>query len=62
MSTSRKHLTIADICLDLDISRRTFHEWRMKGRAPRCLKLPNGDIRIRAAEYARWLDEHEEAA
>ncbi len=27
-------LTVADICADLGISRRTFYEWRMKGTAP----------------------------
>ncbi|QRP46893.1 AlpA family transcriptional regulator [Amycolatopsis sp. FDAARGOS 1241] len=61
MATQR-HLTIADICDDLGISRRTFHEWKAKGRAPRCIKLPNGDIRIRRTEYDRWLEEREEAA
>ena len=48
-------LTIADICTDLGISRSTFYEWRAKGRGPRCIKLPNGDIRINRAEYERWL-------
>lgn len=58
----RDRLTITDICDDLGISRRTFHEWRAKGRAPRCLKLPNGDIRIRRTDYERWLDTCEEVA
>jgi hypothetical protein len=44
------------------LSRRTWQEWRTKGRAPRCIKLPNGDLRIRRAEYERWLREREEAA
>lgn len=55
-------LTIADICADLAISRSTFYEWRAKGRSPRCIKLPNGDIRINRAEYERWLATLEEAA
>lgn len=55
-------LTIADICADLDISRRTFYEWRAKGRAPKCIRLPNGDLRVRRTEYQRWLDAREEAA
>ncbi len=53
-------LTIADICTDLGISRSTFYEWRAKGRGPRCIKLPNGDIRINRAEYERWLTTLEE--
>ena len=55
-------LTIADICADLAVSRSTFYEWRAKGRGPRCIKLPNGDIRINRAEYERWLTTLEEAA
>lgn len=67
MSTSasartRTRLTIADICDDLGVSRSTFYEWRAKGRGPRCIKLPNGDIRINRVEYERWLTTLEEAA
>jgi excisionase family DNA binding protein len=39
-------LTIAQICADLAISRRTFYEWRAKGRAPKCIRLPNGALRL----------------
>lgn len=53
-------LTIAEVCADLDISRRTFYEWRAKGRAPKCIRLPNGGLRIRRSEYLRWLDAREE--
>lgn len=59
---SRKRLTIAEVCDDLGISRSTFYEWRAKGRAPRCIKLPNGEIRIRPADYEHWLDSLEDAA
>jgi predicted DNA-binding transcriptional regulator AlpA len=55
-------LTIAQVCADLDISRRTFYEWRAKGRAPKCIRLPNGDLRIRRSEYQRWLADCEKAA
>jgi predicted DNA-binding transcriptional regulator AlpA len=57
-----KHLTIADLCEELGIARSTFYDWRAKGRAPRCIKLPNGDLRIRRTEFERWLTEHEDAA
>jgi hypothetical protein len=33
-----------------------------EGRAPRCIKLPNGDLRVRRIELERWLDDREEAA
>lgn len=55
-------LSVKQFCEDLGISRSTFYEWRAKQRAPRCIKLPNGEIRIRRAEYDRWLDAREEAA
>ena len=58
----RDKLTIAEVCADLGISRRTFYEWRMKKRAPKCITLPNGSLRIRRSEYRRWLASREEAA
>ncbi|MCY7341690.1 MAG: helix-turn-helix domain-containing protein [Pseudonocardia sp.] len=62
MNRAAERLTVADLCAELGISRSTFYEWRAKGRAPRCIKLPNGDLRIRRAELDRWLDAHEDAA
>ncbi|HTK64589.1 MAG TPA: helix-turn-helix domain-containing protein [Pseudonocardia sp.] len=63
-STQRtpERLTIEQVCAELQVARSTFYEWRVKGRAPRCLKLPNGEIRIRRADLDRWLDGLEEAA
>jgi predicted DNA-binding transcriptional regulator AlpA len=58
----RDKLTIAEVCADLGISRRTFYEWRAKGTAPRCISLPNGTLRVRRSEYRRWLTAREEAA
>lgn len=58
----RDKLTIAEVCADLVISRRTFYEWRARGTAPRCITLPNGSLRIRRSEYQRWLASREEAA
>jgi excisionase family DNA binding protein len=55
-------MKVEEVCAELNIARSTFYEWRAKKRAPRCIKLPNGDIRIRRAEFERWLDSHEEAA
>ncbi|MFJ5216174.1 helix-turn-helix transcriptional regulator [Streptomyces sp. NPDC088354] len=55
-------LTLADVCEELKISRSTFYDWRQKRRAPRCIKLPNGDLRIRRSDLDHWLDDHEDAA
>jgi excisionase family DNA binding protein len=62
MATSRRHLTIAELCEELAVARSTFYEWRAKKRAPRCIKLPNGEIRIRRIDLETWLDNCEEAA
>ena len=62
MARPGDRLTIAQLCEELGVSRSTFYEWRAKGRAPRCIKLPNGQIRIRRAEFERWLDSLEEVA
>jgi excisionase family DNA binding protein len=61
-AVARARLTVQDLCAELDISRSTFYEWRAKGRAPRCIKLPNGEIRIRRTDLERWLDNLEENA
>ncbi|MFI6910457.1 helix-turn-helix transcriptional regulator [Nonomuraea sp. NPDC050394] len=55
-------LTIDFILKDLDITRSTFYEWRTKGRAPACFRLPNGQLRIYQSEYRRWLANLEVAA
>jgi excisionase family DNA binding protein len=60
--TLRTRLSIPEVCAELGISRSTFYEWRTKGVAPKCIKLPNGEIRIRRDELERWLDTLEEAA
>lgn len=49
-------LTVQDILLELDISPRTWQHWRASGRAPRCKRLPNGELRIARDVYERWLD------
>ena len=55
-------LTVAEICADLRISRRTFYEWRMKGTAPECIPLPTGELRVTVSAYQRWLDSRKKAA
>ncbi|MGW3177440.1 helix-turn-helix transcriptional regulator [Streptomyces sp. NPDC001153] len=58
----RTMLTLAEVCEELAISRSTFYDWRAKRRAPRCIKLPNGDLRIRRSDLDHWLDDCEDAA
>lgn len=59
---SAEKLTIAEVCAELKISRSTFYDWRAKHRAPRCITLPNGSLRIRRTDLERWLGTRENAA
>ncbi|MFB7630430.1 helix-turn-helix transcriptional regulator [Streptomyces sp. NPDC056149] len=52
--TGRK-LTVDDVCEELGIARSTFYDWRQKGRGPRCIRLPNGSLRIRRSDFENWL-------
>lgn len=60
--TGSRHMTIADVCEELGISRSTFYDWRAKRKAPPCMKLPNGDLRIRRCAFDNWLAGLEEEA
>lgn len=49
-------LTVEQVLTELGgVSRRTFYRWRELGHAPKCLKLPNGEIRIWRSEFSAWL-------
>lgn len=62
MAAKAELLTLKTVCAELRISRSTFYEWRAKGTAPRCKKLPNGELRISRTEFDRWLTALEDAA
>jgi predicted DNA-binding transcriptional regulator AlpA len=57
-----KMITVDQFCAELIISRSTFYDWRAKGRAPECTKLPNGELRILRADYEQWLKDLRGAA
>lgn len=59
---AQKHLSIADICAELGIARSTFYDWRAAKKAPPCLKLPNGEIRVRRVDLDKWLADLQEVA
>lgn len=61
-TSTRTHLTVLDFCAELGVARSTFYDWRAKGAGPRCIKLPNGELRIRRADADEWLIDLEESA
>lgn len=58
----RAHMTVADVCQELGVARSTFYDWRAAKKAPPCLKLPNGDLRIRREDFDRWLEQLQQPA
>lgn len=52
-------LTVDDVCAELKISRSTFYDWRQKRRGPRCIRLPNGALRVRRHDFDDWLSGQE---
>ena len=62
LPTSDKPLTVPQVCEVLDVSKSTFYYWRQTAKAPRCIRLPNGDLRIHRADLDAWLDRLKDAA
>jgi predicted DNA-binding transcriptional regulator AlpA len=60
--SKRGMLTVGEVCTELQIAPSTFYEWRTKRTGPRCIKLPNGQLRVRRADLETWLDAREDAA
>lgn len=50
-----EQLTVGQLCAELQIARSTFYQWRQIGKAPQCVRLPNGAIRIRRDHLDAWL-------
>ena len=61
-TAGRGWLTLDQVCEELQISRDTFYDWRKKGRAPKCAKLPNGSLRIRRTVLDKFMATLEDAA
>ena len=50
-------LTVADVIGVLDVARSTWDTWVSTGRAPRYIKLPNGQLRVRRSDLTEWLED-----
>ncbi|GAB3380684.1 helix-turn-helix transcriptional regulator [Amycolatopsis echigonensis] len=60
-NANSKLLTLAEVLEELGgVAVSTFYDWRAKGKAPRCVKLPNGDLRFRRADLDRWIESRTE--
>jgi len=56
-------LSVAEVLDELGgVSRRTFFRWRELDQAPRCIKLPNGELRMWRSDLLAWLKTRTERA
>ncbi|MFC8714310.1 helix-turn-helix transcriptional regulator [Streptomyces sp. NPDC057197] len=56
-------LTVRQVLDELGgISRRTFYRWRELRLAPACIRLPNGELRVRRDVLNDWLADRAEGA
>ena len=54
-SAGTEQLTVDQLCAELKVARSTFYQWRQVGKAPQCIRLPNGAIRVRRTDLDAWL-------
>jgi len=63
MTRNDQLLTVPEVLAALGgVSRRTFYRWRELGCAPRCIKLPNGELRVWRSDLMAWLESLREVA
>ncbi|MEU0084783.1 helix-turn-helix domain-containing protein [Streptomyces sp. NPDC006274] len=55
-------LKLPEVLSELGMSRAAFYRMRARGKGPRLIKLPNGQIRVRRNDLDSWLASYEEAA
>ena len=56
-------LTVRQVLDELGgISRRTFYRWRELRLASDCIRLPNGELRVRRDVLNDWLADRAEGA
>lgn len=60
--TTRPNLKLPEVLSEIGMSRAAFYRLRARGQAPKCIKLPNGQLRVRRRDLDAWLERHEESA
>ncbi len=47
-------LKLPDVLDEIGMSRSAFYRMRARGKAPKCVRLPNGQIRVRRSDLDSW--------
>lgn len=55
-------LKLPEVLDEIGMSRAAFYRMRARGKAPRLVKLPNGQLRVRRTDLDAWWLSCEEAA
>lgn len=55
-------LKLPQVLEELGMSRAAFYRMRARGLAPKTLKLPNGQLRVRRSDLDSWFANCEENA
>lgn len=50
----RRTLKLPEVLDEIGMSRSAFYRMRARGKAPRCIRLPNGQIRVRRSDLDAW--------
>lgn len=55
-------LKLPEVLTELGMSRAAFYRMRARGLAPKLIKLPNHQVRVRRADLDAWWAKYEEPA
>ncbi|MEW1818694.1 MULTISPECIES: helix-turn-helix transcriptional regulator [Streptomyces] len=61
MATSARPtlLKLTEVLAELGMSRAAFYRMRARGKAPKLIKLPNGQLRCRRTDLDAWWKSNE---
>ncbi|MEU3225141.1 helix-turn-helix domain-containing protein [Streptomyces sp. NPDC006976] len=55
-------LKLPEVLAEIGMSRAAFYRMRARGKAPKLIKLPNGQLRVRRTDLDNWISTCETAA
>ena len=55
-------LKLPEVLEEIGMSRAAFYRMRARGQAPKLIKLPNHQLRVRRTDLDDWWDRHEDQA